>query len=149
MSFVLRAFGNYDVDALSDANGIAFPVEERMTSDEFAEESDINVIMARFGKTGVLPENFAMPASGDFTGLSDFKTAMDMVVAAQQEFLKVPAEIRKRFANDPQLLMEFLEDGSNRDEAVKLGLVQAPPEKTRDMVQAVDELAAKIVPPEA
>lgn len=131
----------------SVAAGIAFDPDEGLTQQQFAEEVDINTIVKRFGLTGQLPENLRMPVSGDFTGVSDFQSAMNLVVAAEEEFMRVPAEVRARFNNDPGQLMAFLDDAKNREEAIKLGLVTPPPEKTRDVVQAVDELAAKLVTP--
>ena len=84
--------------------------------------------------------------SGDFTGITDFQSAMEAVVRAQGAFNDLPANVRARFRNDPAEMLAFLEDGKNREEAVKLGLVSPPPEVTRDVVQAVDELAAKLTP---
>lgn len=144
--FILRAFGNYDADAVSAATGLEFDPDEGMTHQSFKDECDINTIVARFGLTGELPGDFRMPVSGDFTGVTDFHTAMNMVRDAQDNFMRMPAELRKRFGNDPQVLMEFLEDANNKDEAIKLGLIDKPVEKTRDAVQAIDELASKIVP---
>lgn len=135
---------NYDRDQASRDSGLVCPEEEGRTQQAHKDDADINVIVRRFGLTGELPENFRMPVSGDFTGVSDFQTAMQMVVAAQEAFMELPGEMRARFNNDPAQLMAFLEDGSNRDEAEKLGLVQKKPEVTRDVVQAVDELAAKL-----
>ena len=102
--------------------------------------------MRRFGLTGELPENFKAPVSGDFTGIHDFQSAMNAVIEAQAEFDSLPAHIREEFRNDPQRLMDFVADGKNRDKAIELGLIPKPVERTRDVVQAVDELAAKIVP---
>lgn len=127
--------------------GLACSVEEDMCQQSFKEECDINTIVRRFGLTGVMPETMRMPLNGDFTNVPDFQTALNMVREASDEFMRLPAEVRKRFGNDPGELMVFLEDEKNREEAVKLGLVNKPPEKTRDVVQAVDELAAKIVTP--
>ena len=129
--------------------GIAFDPEKDMTQQQYAEEVDINTIVKRFGLTGQLPQNLQMPVSGDFTDAVDFHTAMNVVRQAEEEFLRVPADVRERFGNDPGKLMAFLEDDKNRDEAIKLGLVNPPVETTRDMVQAVDELAAKLVPAKA
>lgn len=143
--YFLRAFGNYDGDAVSDETGLDTGPDS-MTQQEFAKECDINEIVRRFGLTGQLPENLRFPVSGDFTGVGDFHEAMNLVRQAEEEFLRVPAEVRARFQNDPGRLLAFLDDGKNRDEAIKLGLVNAPPERTRDVVTAVDELAAKLVP---
>lgn len=145
----LRAPFNYDVDKASEESGLSCDPDEGMTQQQFADECDINKIVERFGLTGALPENLRMPVSGDFTGVTDFHSAMNIVRLAEEEFMRVPAKVRERFANDPGALMAFLDDPGNRDEAVKLGLVNPPAEKTRDVVQAVDELASKIVPPKA
>ena len=144
--FVRSAF-NYDSDKVSFETGIAMDPEEGVAQQSFKEECDINNIVAKFLKTGELPENVRMPQSGDFTGITDFQTAMNMVIEAQDAFMAFPADVRARFANDPQRMMDFLADESNRDEAIKLGLVEKPAEKTRDVVAAVDELAAKLVAP--
>ena len=140
-----RTMWNYDRDAASLESALFCPPEEGMTQAQFAEEADINEIVRRFGLTGQLPENVRVPVSGDFTGVYDFQTAMNAVVEAEEAFMELPGELRARFANDPQRLMEFMADDKNREEAVKLGLVNKPPERTRDMVQAIDELAGKLV----
>ena len=40
--------------------------------------------------------------------------------------MTLPADLRKRFSNDPGQLLSFLENEDNRAEAIKLGLVNAP-----------------------
>lgn len=124
----VRSALNYDTDAASDQAGLECPQAEGKTQQQFAEEADINTIVRRFGLTGRLPDNFAMPQSGDFTGVPDFHGAMNMVRQAEEAFMQVPAEVRYRFANDPGRLMAFLEDGRNKDEAQRLGLLRPPPE---------------------
>lgn len=137
---------NYDAEAVSAESGLDCSVEESFTQQQFAEECDINTIVRRFGLTGQLPQNLRMPVSGDFTEVPDYQSALNLVLQAQEEFLKVPAETRARFQNDPQQLMNFLSVEKNRDEAIRLGLIEKPAEKTRDVVQAVDELAAALKP---
>lgn len=138
----VRSPYNYDMDAASNESAISY-FGESMTQQQFAEEADINTIVRRFGLTGELPDDFRPPAYGDFTDVMDYQTSLNAVRAADAAFMQMPADLRARFDNDPQKLIEFLGNDNNRDEAVKLGLVQKPPEKTRDVVQAVDELAAK------
>lgn len=137
---------NYDRDDVSRETGLSCDPEEGLTQQQFAEECDINTIVKRFGLTGELPNGIAMPQSGDFTGVTDFHEAMNLVRKAEESFMELPADIRYRFANDPGRVMEFLNDEKNREEAVKLGILSKPVEKTRDVVQAVDELASKLVP---
>lgn len=138
--FVRSAY-NYDADAASVEAGLACDPDGMVTKQSFREECDINEIVRRFGITGELPQGISMPVSGDFTAVTDFQSAMNEVIRAQEEFMLLPAEVRYRFANDPARLIAFLEDGNNRDEAIKLGIVAKPAERTRDAVQAIDELA--------
>ena len=122
---------NYDTDEVSAETGLAC-FDESMAQQQFKEESDINEIVRRFGLTGEMPQDFRMPQYGDFTGVSDFHSAVNMVLAAEDEFMRLPAEMRSRFGNDPGQLLDFLNDERNRDEAVKLGLIAKPPEVARD-----------------
>lgn len=145
-SVFLRTEFNYDMDAASDASGLSCDPDEGVTQQQFAEEVDINTIVKRFGLTGELPNGVAMPVSGDFTGVSDYHTALNLVREAQAAFMELPASIRSRFDNDPGKVVEFLDDEKNREEAVQLGILAKPPEVTRDVVQAVDELAAILKP---
>lgn len=145
-SVSLRAFNSYDADAVSRETGIAIDPEESVVQQQFADECDINTIVKRFGLTGELPNGIAMPVSGDFTGVTDFQSAMNLIRKSQEAFFELPAEVRERFSNDPARLMQFLEDPSNRDEAIKLGIVSKPVERTRDAVQAIDELASVLKP---
>lgn len=116
-------------------------VDVGKTQQEFAAEADINTIVERFGLTGAVPEVWNAPQSGDFTGVSDFSSAMQAVRKAEEAFMELPGDVRARFANDPQRLMEFLENDKNRDEAMKLGLLRPVEKPVRDVVTAVDDLA--------
>lgn len=125
----LRSAYNYDVDEASKDAGISCP--ESMAQQQFREETDINTIVERFGLTGEMPDDFKMPVSGDFTGITDYHSAMNTVRQAEEAFLQIPAGIRAEFNNDPGRLMSFLEDDKNRAKAMELGLVPKPPEVDR------------------
>lgn len=92
------------------------------------DETDINTIVKRFGLTGQLPQNIRTPLEGDFTNAIDFRTAMDAIVAADRSFSAMPADVRKRFGNDPADFVDFTtaRDSTgklvNLDEMRKLGL---------------------------
>lgn len=112
------------------------PTENR-TQQQFKDETDINVIVERFGLTGQLPPDFRMPLpnNSDLTNApADFQTAMNYVIEAQHAFMQLPGTMRERFAHDPQKLLDFLENDKNREEAEKLGLIPLPPEKTRETI---------------
>lgn len=145
--FVRSAF-NYNRRVESDACGMVMDPSMDRTKQAFKSECDINELVRRFGITGKMNTLSRVPLVGDFQDAGDFQSAMEAVRSAEEVFMEVPAYLRKRFGHDPQQLIEFLNDDKNRDEAVRLGLIPKPVEKTRDVVQAVDELAAKIVPRE-
>lgn len=135
----LRSTFNYDRDEASNASALTCE-DESLAIQSAEEESNINTIVRRFGITGELPGDYAMPQSGDFTGIPDFHTAMNLVRQAQEEFVKVPAHIRARFGNDPQAFMAFVEDDANRDEARRLGLLKPVPQAPEpQLVRVVSE----------
>lgn len=117
---------NYDVDEASVSSGVAWSPDAVGAKQSFRDECDINTIVRRFGVTGVAPMSGRMPTYGDFSGISDFQSAMEVVTAAREAFASLPAAVRERFANDPQRLLGFLGDEANRDEAIRLGLVNPP-----------------------
>lgn len=133
---------NYDVDSVSRETGLDFSDSPSLAQQSFKDECDINTIVRRFGITGELPSDLNMPQSGDFTGFPDFHSAMNMVVKAQEEFMRLPADMRDRFANDPGRLMAFLDDPNNREEAVKLGLVASS-------VVPLPDVGTVVAPPSA
>lgn len=119
----IRSSFNYDMDEASNESALKCD-DESLALQSAEEESNINTIVRRFGLTGELPNDVKVPHSGDFTNLPDFHTAMNLVRKTQEEFLRVPADIRARFGNDPQAFMAFVEDEGNRDEARRLGLLK-------------------------
>lgn len=117
----IRSPYNYDMDAVSRETGLACRDRTR-THQSFKDDSDINVIVKRFGVTGTAPQNVRVPLHGDFTEVGDFRTAMDAIRSAQQSFDAMPASVRARFSNDPQLFLEFCANKENLEEMRKLGL---------------------------
>lgn len=130
MTPFIRSAYNYNMDEASLESAIEIDSsikEENLTHQSFKEECDINTIVERFGLTGQLPDDIRMPLTGDFTEVvNDYQTALNMVIAADNEFMKLPANIRERFRNDPAELISFLENEQNRDEAERLGIVNKP-----------------------
>lgn len=102
----------------------AFPPEEGRTKQSFKAECDINNIMARFQKTGVLAfANQHEARYGDVTGV-DFAEAMRIVADARSMFADMPARLRDRFQNDPARFLEFVQNPANKEEARALGLLK-------------------------
>lgn len=96
------------------------------TSQEFKDECDINTIMRRFQRTGQLPQLSIAARYGDFSEVPDYMEAYRVVIQAQEDFSGLPSTLRERFHNNPGELLAFLADTANRDEAIKLGLINQP-----------------------
>ncbi|WNK14124.1 MAG: internal scaffolding protein [Microvirus sp.] len=118
----LRTPYNYDTMEASDASGLSCP-EDSLAQQHARDESDINTIVKRFGLTGELPTGARMPQYGDFTGATDYHSALNAVILADQAFMQLPADIRSRFNNDAGAFVDFCSDDNNRAEAIRLGLV--------------------------
>lgn len=107
--------------------------EDTPTIQSAKEECDINELVRRFGITGQLPTDLRPLRYGDFTDATDFRSAMDAVVAAKDTFMELPGEVRARFHHDPQEFLEFCEarkeDGErlNLEEMRKYGLALPEP----------------------
>lgn len=100
-----------------------------LAQQNFKDEVDINYLLERFRVTGSMPSGVVLPSYGDFTGVSDYRSAMDAVNRARNAFLDLPANLRARFENDPQKYLEFATNPENLDEMRKLGLaVSAKPD---------------------
>jgi phage internal scaffolding protein len=97
-----------------------------MTKQAFQAECDINNIMKRYEKTGIIDHlNKYGGRFGDFTGAVDFQTAQNIVIDAQKMFMDIPASIRAQFENDPGKFIQFATDPANLDKLREMGL--APP----------------------
>lgn len=141
-SLFLRTPYNYDTDAASNESGLACE-EPSLAQQHFKEECDINTILERFNITGMLPQSTLSPRYGDFTGIGDYHTALNRVMAAHEEFEALPAQIRARFQNNPAQLIEFLADEKNRPEAEELGLVEKAAAEVVEAAKVTPEKAAE------
>jgi len=87
---------------------------------------DINQIVKRLRTGGVINVNTNTARYGDVSSVPDYQTALDVIRRAEGLFAGLPSNVRARFANDPGMMIDFLQDPANRDEGVRLGLIVAP-----------------------
>lgn len=128
----LRSAFNYDTNQASDEAGLRCE-DPSLTQQQFKEEADINTIVDRFMKSGVLPSPSVMPQYVDFEGVFDYQTAMNVIRAADENFMRLDAKIRARFNNSPQQFLEFFANPENTEEAIRLGL--AIPQSTEPVTR--------------
>ncbi len=113
---------------------LSFEGCEVLTKQSFQNECDINAIMDRWTRTGVI-DHFAAnpPTFGDFNCEQDFQDAQNSIIQANEAFDALPAKVRDRMQNDPGKLLTFLNDPANDDEARSLGLLpQIPAQPNSD-----------------
>lgn len=108
--------------------GLIFADDEGMTQQHFKDECDINSIVNRYVKTGVLEHQAAIePHYADLSEIpTDLQSAYEAVYRAEAAFMDLPSDIRKSLNNDPSRLSQWLSDPSNRETAIKAGLIVAP-----------------------
>lgn len=101
--------------------------EPSMTDQSQKEDCDINVIVARYKKTG--DASMLRQRAGVYMDVSEIPSYGDMLTQinlARDAFESLPGKLRKRFGNDPQEFISFLQDTENNEEAYKLGLKIRP-----------------------
>jgi len=110
----------YDRDVVA---GITFTYPT-MAQQHFKDECDVNNILRKYESTGLVTHVAnGTPSYGDFSSVLEFQQAQNILIEAQDAFDALPASLRKRFDNDPAVMLEFIENPDNREEAEKLGLV--------------------------
>jgi len=111
-----------------------------MTKQEFIAESDINNIVRDFTPRVMAELTLRTLQAGGFDELPDnldYQQALEIAGSAQNTFATLPAQVRKRFDNDPGKFLQFMQDPANQDEAIKLGLAT----DTRPIVEKAPEKA--------
>lgn len=112
-----------------------------MTKQCFKDDVDINNIIKKYHKTGVMPYISHFKAVfGDFFNVTDYRTALHKLQLAKAVFEGIPVNVRERFDDDPGKFMKFVQDPANKDEIESLGLV----EKIKDVKSVNDVLKAEV-----
>ncbi len=122
---------------------IKFPAKGR-TKQSCKDECDINLIMAKYQRTGAIEHRNRHRADYGFATSHDFSSAMRTVVIAQEMFDGLPSSIRQRFGQDPGAFLDFVQDADNESELRRLGLLAAD----EDVVDVEAPDAAPCSPPE-
>lgn len=109
--------------------------DESKTRQEFKDECDINVLMAKYERNGVVPPvNGGTPQYLDVSDVPDLAKAFDVVEQASKAFFTLSAAVRREFDNDPVKFVEFAQDSKNLERMREWGLaepakVDPPPQK--------------------
>lgn len=100
------------------------------TEQHHKDSCDINNILKRFERTGILPGQKGPGKYIDVSDLPTYQESLNIVINANDQFASLDSKIRDRFSNDPTKFLEFLQNPENIDEAIKLGLAVKPTVET-------------------
>lgn len=119
---------------------VKFTGERSKTKQNFKKECDVNHILERFHRTGLLPNMVKKnPKYGDFSSLPDYRESLDKVSKAKEQFDALTIKMKRKFKNIEGFL-EYVNDKNNEKELQDLGILNKP---------AVVEPAAPPAPPNA
>ena len=110
-----------------------------MTKQAHKAETDINQIMAKYIKTGILEHANNYSGQYGFATSDDFTASMQIVQDANDMFSELPAAVRKKFQNDPGQFLDFVQDPENEPQFYDMGLSNSPYE---DPLEAAEILSA-------
>lgn len=123
-------FPEYDPDVPSTLESVS------VTEQHHANDCDIHNIVARYNTTGLWSDNLVSsnrkPMYGDFTNV-DYLGLQNQIAQINSEFSLLPSDIRRKFNDDPQVMIDFIANPDNKSECISIGLL---PHEQQDVVVA-------------
>lgn len=118
--------------------------DESLTKQSEAAACDINKIMAKYEKSGLLMHvNANEGFYADVSAVPDYQGALAIVRKSDEMFMSLPAEIRSRFDNDPAKYLAFCSDPANKQVMQDMGMLAKDPVADPSLAdQVVDALKA-------
>lgn len=113
---IQRPYGEREVGGIDTG-------EESKVWQASKDETDVNVIMANYARTGNLTHtNNRPPMYGDFSQEVDLQTAFKIVENAKLGFNQMPPEARFLAGNDPVRFVQMIMNPENREAFEKAGI---------------------------
>lgn len=97
-----------------------------LTKQAHAHESEINNIMAKYIRTGILEHANNHSLQYGFATSDDYHSSLNLLIEAQNMFNELPSQARTKFRNDPGEFLEFVQDPDNAPYMYDLGLSDTP-----------------------
>ena len=89
---------------------------------QFKEDCDVNTIMRRYNKTGLIDHVKTHQPEYGFATPKQYHDSMNLIARAESMFNDLPSELRNEFHNNPQAFLEFVQDPKNAERANELGI---------------------------
>ncbi len=124
----------------SDSRPVVASDPELGAQQHFKEECDINNIMKKYVKTGLITH--VAENQGRFADVSEVGTyheAVQRVRDTRKFFVGLPTSVRDYFDNDPALFLDFMADPANAGELRRMGLEALAEEPEDPAVEEVEE----------
>ena len=120
--------------AYGDPHRVGFETTgESLTQQHFAEECEINNIIAFHDKTGLIKNvQQGIAQYGDYSEVNEYRENLDMIRAADESFMQLPSHIRRLFNNNAGDFFEFATNPENEQKLVEMGLAEAKPLEVAD-----------------
>ncbi len=106
----------------SPRKSVISPAGHTPAQQQFKDDCNINTIMARFQKTGLVDHISNHQLEYGFATPMQYHESMNIITHADSMFNELPSNIRNKFNNNPQAFLEFVQDPKNAEEAQKLGI---------------------------
>lgn len=119
------------------------------TQQHLKDSTDINLIMERYKKRPD-PSIFKKSGKGvygDFSQVTNFQEAVIQAQSATEAFQSLPAKVRAKFQNNPQELLNFINDPNNLNEAIEIGLIEKPKKIIIEPNQLPPKNTDPVIPP--
>jgi phage internal scaffolding protein len=132
---------------------VSFDPAESRTEQSHKADCDINNIIAKFDRTGLLVSRNDKTPDYGFATSQSFQDAMFVVAQAQTMFNEMPESVRERFEHDPAKLLDFVNDPNNAKDLVDMGLATARPEPapifdSEQLRTALTQALSDVTPPD-
>lgn len=105
-----------------------FSNEKSLTEQHHKDACDINRIITRYDRDGVLTHitNKTPQYINTINLPKSLQEAMNILTEANATFEALPSNIRKDFDNDVEKFLNFVHDPQNVDKMIEYGLVEPP-----------------------
>lgn len=128
-----KIYGQYDITAPRPTLNQSEEVSKTLQS--YKDEADINMLVARYNKTGsfynpLTPRDpLKTPSVPQFLDVSDLEgveNAFDVAKSVKTMFEQLPAAVREQLGGTPISFVEFAQNPANFEKCVELGIFEKP-----------------------
>lgn len=122
------------------SEGVPFNCKgESLTKGSMQDECDINTILRKYEKTGLLTHVSKYKGSyEDLPEEFDYQMAQEVMIQAEEAFGSLTGKIRSKFENDPRKFLEFVQNPDNEKEMREMGLMDVKPQMDPEPVPTVE-----------